>query len=99
LRHIRNQQRNKLAFLRGFLGLGHLQAVSRRLLPARAAFAYADDDIKAAFMQVKSVSAALAAVADNSNGVLLERVELHVFIVLDLHNLISPFVLIGKGMQ
>ena len=66
----------------------------RSLLPVSRALAQADDDVHAALGQVLGMGVALAAEADDSDGLAVQHAEVAVGIVvfLDSHGSCSPFL-------
>src|SRR4029077_1867771 len=80
LHGIRNEDRDEVRALHGPRGLGDLKSLAASLLPARAAAAYADDDIEAGVLQVERVCATLAAVAEDRNPCSLECLAVDVFL-------------------
>jgi len=63
------------AALTASVDLHHLQAGLADLVPRRAALAQPDHDLDAAVVQVLRVGMALAAVADDGNGLALDEAQ------------------------
>ena len=78
-----DQDHNDVGGLGGIGHIHHGQAVLSGLLSALAALIQANDDVDAAVMQVQRMGMALAAVADNGNGLSLEHIDVAIRFVVD----------------
>src|SRR6202000_893633 len=67
------------------------------LVPGRAALARADGDLHAAVVQVLRMGMALRAVADDRHVLALDEGQIGVLVVVDLHDVLSSFVVWKMG--
>jgi hypothetical protein len=83
------QDHDHVGGLDGVVHFGDLQAGLGDLVPRCAALAQADHDLHAAVVQVLCVGVALAAVADDGNGLALDQAQVAVLVVKNFHFEIS----------
>ena len=88
---VRNQDHRDVRLLDGLGHRQNLQAVGLRRRLGLRALIEADDDVHAAVLQVQRVGVALAAVADNRHGFLLQKIKIRVLVIISFcHSTLSP---------
>src|SRR2546429_371845 len=85
LRQVRHQHGDHVRPGHGEGGLGDLEAVAARFLPAHPALAHTDHDVAAAVLEVQGVSPPLAAVAEDGDARPLEGFLVHVLLRVQPH--------------
>lgn len=87
---VAHQEHDHLRRGGGFFDGSHFQAVGGGPLPALAALVEAHHYLDAAVLQVLGMGVPLAAVAEHGNFLLLDQVEIHILVVVNLEHLSIP---------
>ena len=82
---VRQQNHDQISGLDGIVDFHDLEAGLADLVPRSAALAQADHDVHAAFVEVLSMGMALAAIADDGNGLALDQAQVTVLVVKNFH--------------